>query len=298
MRIMIEAVGSMVSAACIKNIHDAGHDVIGTDASEDCFAKELCDEFYVVPHANESNSMQYLKQLVLEKDVEMVIPSLDEGMLNWALEKEYLEEKGVHIAISDPKTIDICEDKWKTYLFFKENNIPTPMSSLEQTFPLVKPRNGRGSTGISIPDGPVDMTGMISQEFLKGTEYTIDVLCDIDGEPVYIVPRKRMGIKEGKSTAGIVVKNNEIEELVRSICSSLKFNGAINIQCFDDEIKGICFTEINPRWGGGTPLGMAATENWVPLLTKTFVDKKKIKPSKNIDYGLKMGRYYSEVFYK
>lgn len=298
MRIMIEAVGSMVSGAIIKNIHDAGHQVIGTDASKDCFAKELCDEFYVVPCASEPNSAEFLKNFVLEKKIDVVIPTLDEGMLKWAQASGELEKKNIHVAISDTDVIDICEDKWKTYLFFAENNIPTPVSSLEQKYPLVKPRDGRGGAGIVVTDETVDMTGMISQELLRGTEYSIDVFCDIDGEPVYIVPRKRQAVREGKSTAGIVVKNEKIESIVRQICSSMKFQGVINIQCFDDEEKGICFTEINPRWGGGTALGVAATENWVTLLIETFVGKEKIKTSKDINYGLRMGRYYSEVFYK
>lgn len=298
MKILIEAVGSMVSGATIKNIHDAGHLVIGTDASEDCFAKGLCDEFYVVPCASESNSFEILQKLVIEKKIDLVIPSLDEGMLKWANAKESLEKKGIHVAISSVEAIDVCEDKWKTYLFFSKNNIPTPKSSLDQDYPLIKPRDGRGGSGIFVANEKTDMTGMISQELLKGEEYTIDVFCDIDGDPVYIVPRKRISVKEGKSTAGVVVKNNEIECIVHKICKAMKFNGPINIQCFDDEKRGICFTEINPRLGGGTALGIAATENWIPLIVDTFVNKDKVKSAKNINYGLKMGRYYSEVFYK
>lgn len=298
MRILTEAVGSIVCGAGLRLIHEAGHIAIGTDADKDCFAQYLCDEFYQVPYASNPDSPRFLQQLVVDKNVDLVIPSLDEGMLSWALAKNDLKKKGISVAISDPETIDICEDKWKTYLVFKENGIPTPESSLEQIYPLVKPRLGRGGEGIYINSAKMDMTDMISQELLTGTEYTIDVFCNLNHEPIYIIPRKRINVKEGKSTAGIVVKNEIIDELVRKICKAIPFIGAINIQCFVNDNHEVKFTEINPRWGGGTALAMAASENWIPLIVDTFVNEKIVKAKMPIEYGLKMGRYYNEVFYK
>lgn len=298
MRIMVEAIGSMACNAGIKNIKQAGFFAIGTDASAECFTQVLCDEFYQVPLASDPNSVSFLKKLVVDKKIDLVIPTLDEGMIPWAKAVDELEKEKVFVAISPLETIEICEDKWRTYCFFKENGIQTPLTSLKQEYSLVKPINGRGGTGVLIEPGEIDMTGMISQELLQGKEYTIDVLCDKNGCPIYIVPRERLGIKEGKSTGGLVVKNPEIEDGVRKICAALKFRGPINIQCFLCNDNTIKFTEINPRMGGGTALGMAATENWIPLMVDTFVHKKKIYPKADIQYGLKMGRYYNEIFYK
>lgn len=298
MRIMTEAIGSLVCGAGFRNIHDAGHIAVGTDANAECFARYLCDEFYQVPYASDPNSPRFLQNLSVEKKIDLVIPSLDEGMLGWAIAKKELANKGVAVAISEPRTIDICEDKWKTYLLFEENDIPTPKSSLENIYPLVKPRLGRGGESIYINNPDVDMENMISQELLHGTEYTVDVFCNINNEPIYIVPRVRLGVREGKSTAGLVVKNDNIDMYVRKICKAIPFLGAINIQCFVDDAGKVKFTEINPRWGGGTALAMAATENWIPLIVDTFVNHKTVTATKEVEYGLKMGRYYNEVFYK
>lgn len=298
MRILTEAIGSLVCGALIHNIHEAGHESIGTDADKECFTQHLCDEFYQVPYASDSTSPQFLQKLVIDKKIDLVIPSLDEGMINWALSKDTLKSMGVSVAISDVKTIDICEDKWKTYCCFVENGIASPKTSLEQIYPLVKPRMGRGGMGIDITEEPIDMTGMISQELLTGIEYTVDVLCNINHDPIYIVPRKRLNVKEGKSTAGIVVENERIDNEVRKICKVIPFTGPINMQCFVLESKDVVFTEINPRLGGGTALSMAATENWIPLIIDTFVNEKVVEANKPIQYGLKMGRYYNELFYK
>ena len=143
----------------------------------------------------------------------------------------------------------------------------------------------------------MDMEGMISQEVLTGEEYTIDVFINSEHEPIYIVPRLRMGVKDGKSTGGIVIENPLIIEGVKAICKAIPLEGAVNIQCFVND-RGVKFTEINPRFGGGTVLGMKATENWIPLTIDTFKKRKVVYANKQVAYGLKMGRYYAEVFYK
>ena len=88
---------------------------------------------------------------------------------------------------------------------------------------------------------------MISQEVVEGDEFTIDVFCDSNHSPVYIVPRKRLKVKEGKSIDGVVIKHPEMESWVRKICNNIAFLGPINIQCFLRKDGVIQFIEINPK---------------------------------------------------
>ncbi len=294
MRIMIEACGCLACGATIKAIREAGHVSVATDASGDAVGRWLADEFYTVPLARDAGFSDFMKSFAVEKKVDIVIPSLDEGLLKWAELKPELENRGIGVMQSEKATLEICLDKWKLYEFFEDKGIPTPKTSLRQEYPLVKPRNGRGGAGVIVTDEPVDMEGMISQEPLQGAEYTVDVFCNSESEPIYIVPRIRMGVRDGKSTAGIVEDRPEIQKWVEKICHELPFTGPVNIQCFDTG-EGIKFTEINPRLGGGSALGMAATENWIPLIADT-ARKIPVYPTKTIKYGLKMGRYYAEVF--
>ena len=297
MRIMTEAAGCLASASGFKSIREAGYSVIGTDANSECYAKHLVDEFYCVPYAFDPKSKEFLFNLAIEKKIDLVIPSLDEGMIRWAEMADDLKKRGVSVAISSVDTVKICEDKWLTYLKFKESGIPTPKSSLKNEYPLVKPRLGRGGSGIHINEPDVDMEDMISQELLSGTEYTTDVFCNLNNEPIYIVPRQRIGVKEGKSTGGIVVEQKDIIEGIKKICKAIPFVGPFNAQCFVSSTGEVKFTEINPRLGGGTALGMAATENWFPLMVETFVNRKVVQAKFPVRYGMKMGRYYAEVFY-
>lgn len=297
MKILTEASGSLTSGYIINAIKEANYQAVASDITESCFAKYLADEFIVMPKISEEFSWEKTIQLIKKYKIDVVIPTLDEALILWADCKNQLFKENIKVIISDKSTIEVFQDKWKTYLFFKEHNIPTPQTSLQQTYNLIKPRFGRGSTGIfqSENDVAVNMEGNISQEIIKGTEYTIDVFCDVKGHPVYIVPRKRLQVKDGKSTGGIVVKHDKIEQYINEICSKIKFNGPINIQCFEEDNGDIKFIEINPRLAGGMALGFAATENWINLIVKHYVYNESITPV-NVKYGLKMMRYYHEIF--
>jgi carbamoyl-phosphate synthase large subunit len=295
LKVLTEASGSLTAGYIIKSINKAGHISVASDAKSDVFGRYLAHEFVQWPQINDPNFWDKAVKLLKKHDINVFFPSLDETLMGWSKQKELLKEQNINIILSNPHTIEICQDKWLTYLFFKENDIPTPESSLEQDYPLVKPRNGRGSVGVQIANESISMENMISQELLKGTEYTIDVLCDRNSEPIYIIPRKRLGVKDGKSVAGVTVLNENIINLVKKICFRLPFIGPVNLQCFELENGEIKFLEINPRLGGGMSLGFEASDNWVDLAIRDIVKEETIG-RKEVKYGLKMMRYYEEVF--
>lgn len=296
-RFLLEASGSLTSFYLIKAIQAAKAKAVASDIME-CAAMHLADDFIIFPKHHDPRLWEIMEEKMKEHHVNMVIPSFDETLLDWSKKKKYFLEKGIHVILSDEESIALCQDKWETYLFFEKHGIPTPKTSLEWKYGIVKPRLGRGGKGIFINPDKKDvpsMEGLISQELLSGQEYTIDVFCDVNGVPVYIIPRKRMQVKEGKSLNGITVNNSSIIDWVKKICKATVFTGPINMQCFELEDGSIKFTEINPRIAGGMALGFAASENWIPLIIKNIIQKEKIE-AMPVKYGLKMFRYYDEVF--
>jgi carbamoyl-phosphate synthase large subunit len=139
----------------------------------------------------------------------------------------------------------------------------------------------------------VDMGGFVSQEYIKGEEYTVDVFCDIQGVPVYVIPRRRLAVESGLSTRGEVVKNDEVIRYVREICSHTHLVGPSCLQCICSK-KGIFFTEINPRFCGGSSLAMEATENWYTLIRRMY-DGEDAR-ARVVKWGLVMVRYYADLF--
>lgn len=294
-KILTEASGSLTSSYLIKSIQEANHIAVSSDIVEDIAGKYLADEFVKMPSKNDKNLWDILEKKLFSNEIKCIIPSLDETLLDWSRRKDYFKDNGIHVIISDKDVVSIFQDKWLTYEFFINNNIPTPKTSLRQEYQLIKPRFGRGSVGIFKANKQVNMEGYLSQEFIEGEEYTIDVFCNKRHKPVYIVPRKRLNVKDGKSTAGIVVNHAKIIKYVREICAATNFIGPINIQCIETTDGHINFIEINPRIAGGMALGFAATENWIKLIVDHFIHNKEIEPV-DVKYGLKMMRYYSEVF--
>lgn len=294
-RILTEASGSLTSGYLIKAIKEAGHQAVASDVDQECFGRYLADDFIGMPPSSDPDLWGKIERLLEAHQVDIVIPSLDETLLGWAERKLYFERKGIHVITSDPYSVAVCQDKWLTYGFFVRHGIATPRSSLAQDYPLIKPRLGRGAVGVEITDKQVDMEGMISQELLKGVEYTVDIFCDKNGEPVYIVPRRRQGVRDGKSTGGIVERNELIAEGIQKICASTKFIGPLNIQCFVDDSGSVTFLEVNPRIAGGMALGFAATENWIALIERSLLRGETVIP-KPVAYGMRMRRYYAEIF--
>jgi carbamoyl-phosphate synthase large subunit len=294
-RILTEASGSLTSAYLIESIKEAGHVCIASDIDGRCFGRYLADDFILMPRVSDVDLWDRVETELLKNHIDLVIPSLDETLLGWSERKEKFAKIGIEVILSTATSVAICQDKWLTYEFFKSHSIPTPATSLNQIYPLVKPRLGRGGVGVLITQDQVDMTGQISQELVCGVEYTVDVFCNNKSDPVYIIPRRRVNVREGKSIEGIVDCNEVISSWVKLICKKLPFFGPINIQCFVLSDGSVMFIEINPRIAGGMALGFASTENWVKLIGSNLIDGEPIEP-KPIQYGLEMRRYYAEIF--
>lgn len=295
MRIMIEASGSLVSGYLIKAIQEAGHTAVASDIDATNHGAVLADDFIKMPRVSATDLWQQTERLLKAHQVDMVIPSLDETLVGWAERREYFAALGVHVILSDEETIATFQDKWRTYEFFHRAGIPTPATSLTQDHWVVKPRLGRGGKGIYMGNASQDMTDMISQEFIKGTEYTCDCFFDRNGEAVYIVPRRRDSVVDGKSLKGITVRHDRIDALIRRIGSQITLRGPVNFQCIETAENELFFIECNPRIAGGMALGFAASENWISLIVSNLVRGENVAP-KPIRYDLRMVRYYAECF--
>jgi len=295
MKILTEASGSLVSGYLIKAIKESGNIAVASDVNKNNHSLCLADEFIVFPYSNNPKLWEIIEEKLIEYKIDLVIPSFDETLLEWSKRKKYFENKGIHVLISDADSLEIFLDKYNAYEFCKTHNIPTPKTSLTQDYLLVKPRFGRGGSGLYIGNESQNMNEMISQELITGIEYTVDCLFDKNGKPIYIIPRQRMDIKDGKSTKGIVVKHEIIVKYIKEMAKQIKLEGPINFQFMEKEDKSLYFLEVNPRIAGGMALGIAASENWINLIVDNFIKNKNIEP-KNINYGLRMMRYYAECF--
>ncbi|MGB8085109.1 MAG: ATP-grasp domain-containing protein, partial [Nitrososphaeraceae archaeon] len=124
------------------------------------------------------------------------------------------------------------------------------------------------------------------------TEYTIDVLSDLEKRALMAVPRIRIQTKAGISTKGRVLKNRKIEDECKQIADFIGIRGPCCIQMKEDENGIVKLVEINPRMGGGTIFTTLAGANF-PMMLIDLIEHKKVKVPEIQE--ITVIRYYEEI---
>ena len=302
MKIIVTAVGSMPRISLINELRAKGHYVVGIDCNPLSVGFNFCNKHYIVPKANDDNFINELSKICEKERINTIIISPDEELIRISHYRNYFDlTHKVKLLIPSHVSVRTCLDKWLTYQFFTKNNIPTPDTELYNNeniiYPaLLKPRQGRGGLGI-IKINYRDnikryLKDYIIQEFIEGTEYSIDVLSDWKSNPISIVIRERIQVESGISTKARVIYDKEIENYIKKIVKKLKLIGMSCIQCIRGK-KGIKFTEINLRFGGGSVLSRKADSTILENYLRLIEGKKLLKPKKSKQ--LTMMRYYKEI---
>lgn len=246
----------------------------------------LAEKSFLVPLLSSPDFDDGLLEICREEKINWIIPTTDADIYHFAKNRELYEKEGTEIIVSDFKTIKICNNKREFYDYFSKTNIPTPKSffSLEEmegniSYPLIiRPLQGYGTKNTYVLKNEKERDFFIGyvndpflQEHIAGVEYTIDVLLNLDGKPVSVVPRERKYIRDGVSDVGISVKDQKLIDFALEVTGSLKFIGPINIQCILRNNGKLSLIEINPRFSGGISLTLAAGANfplWVLKMLK------------------------------
>lgn len=287
--------------------------IIGADASNLAPAAYICHKFYKVPRFDEADYIDVLLDICRQEAVSLFIP-LHEGEFSVLLQnRRRFERLGCRLLLSSDEVINICKDKYKTFLFFRQNNIKTPDTLLPEeikyeniAFPLfIKPRNGMGSRYAHKIINERQLRFFLEyvpcpivQKFIEGIEYTIDVLCDMEGRVISVVPRERIEVRDGEISKGRTVKDGRIIHAAVEVVEKLGGIGPLTVQCIVDGDGDIYFIEINPRLGGGVPLTMAAGVDYPSLLVEMTLGEK-VKPQIGcFQDNLYMMRYIDSIYKK
>ncbi|MGL4652175.1 ATP-grasp domain-containing protein [Cetobacterium sp.] len=284
--------------------------IIGGDMDLNAPAIQFVDKRVQLPKVL---SEEYIDQIIAiskAENVDLIVPTIDTELLVIAKNKERIEkETGAKINISDFEFIDICRDKFKTQKFFEENKFLTPRLITEDiiknkaySFPLfIKPLNGSSSINAFKINSERELDffkeyvpNPIIQKCVIGEEFTVDVFCDFDSNPVTIVPRKRLATRSGEISKGQIVKDHEIIEDVKKLLNIFKAKGHITIQCIKTS-NGVKYIEINPRFGGGAPMSIVAGADSPENLYRLLLGEK-LSYNENYQENLLSLRYDEAIF--
>ena len=96
------------------------------------------------------------------------------------------------------------------------------------------------------------------QRLMGGPEFSIDILCDLEGRCLNAIPRTMLESRGGESIKGSVIHDAELIELGRAVGEALPVRGPCTVQAFRDPEIGLGITDVNTRFGGAFPAPMYA----------------------------------------
>lgn len=247
-------------------------EVFGADISETAPALFFCDKKVIVPRINDNAYIPALIDICKNNKIEALIPTIDTDLMLLSENTSRFQEVGTKVFISRPDKIAICRDKNYTSDFFVSCGLNAPKtyndySQYDGKFPcFIKPKDGSSSidaykidTVDELREFANRVDDYVIQPFIDGEEYTVDIFCDFDSNPVFITPRKRLAVRAGEVLKTEIASDDNIVEECKLLIEKFKPVGAITVQLIKEKTAGVnYYIEINPRFGGGAPLSIMA----------------------------------------
>ena len=315
MNVLVAAAGRRTSLvlAFVEAARHYGGRVLASDVDPLAPALFLADEALRTPRTDDPDYLPTLLDAVRREDVRLVVPTIDTDLPVFAANVAAFAALGCRVAISAESFVAITLDKYLTGVTFGATGLRVPAFWLPpitavEALParlFVKPRHGSASQNThnvareDLQSVLHFVPAPIVQEVLSGPEITVDALLDLEGQPIHYVPRRRIRTLGGESIQGITLEHEAaleawIEEVLQ-LCSGFGAAGPLTIQAFLTS-EGPVLSEINPRFGGGYPLGLAAGGQY-PVWLMQMAEARQVEPRLGqYQAGLYMTRYYTELF--
>lgn len=272
--------------------------VYAANSSELSPALSAADVAVVTPLIYDKEYIPFLKNYCKENNINALISLFDVDLPVLAVHKDEFQEMGTSIIVSDQNIIDICNDKWQTFLFLKKNGFLVPKSFLsikEVTeelhngnlkFPLiVKPRWGMGSIGVVKAEDEEELQffykkvqreirdsylkyesqkdielSVLIQECLAGQEYGFDIINNLQGMYQNTIIKKKLAMRSGETDCAVTVKWDKGMDEAERLSNCLHHIGNLDVDVF--EVNGEPYIlELNARFGGGYPFSHLAGVN-------------------------------------
>ena len=261
-------------------------------------AFQAADHSVVTPLIYDKNYIPFLMNYCQENQIKAIISLFDVDLPVLSRNRQAFCDIGVNVVVSDQKIIDICNDKWKTYQYLRENcfHVPQTYISLKSAmdainqgslqFPvMVKPRWGMGSIAIYEAENMEELKvfyqktvntiqktylkyesaedpeqSVLIQEKIQGQEYGLDIINDLDANYQTTICKKKYAMRSGETDCAVTVDNSALKRLGEELAEKLHHVGNLDCDVFiKDNIPYVL--EMNARFGGGYPFSHAAGVN-------------------------------------
>lgn len=256
--VLVTGIGGNVGQGILRNIDSLNLpiNIIGCDIASFTPGNHLCHKTYKVPYSYDENYISEINNIVEAEKIDLIIPSTDYEVYYLALNKLELKTK---IITCDKEVTKLFLDKYLTYNYFSENNIPFSKSWLPKDYDfscksiIAKPREGRGSRGIVKNPKDLSVFGddYMIQPLHEGIEITTAVYVNKHGKLHGIFSMERK-LENGTTSQTIVndTYDEQFKEIIQKIIDLGGIRGSINLQSIVDEEGNIYPFEVNCRISG------------------------------------------------
>jgi carbamoyl-phosphate synthase large subunit len=272
--------------------------VFGADTTSEAPGMQEVDEAFIVPPLSDNSYIDTLRRLCSDNGINLLVSLNDLELPLLSRNKTEFELIGTKVVISTAEVIDICFDKWKTQEFINSTGLKSPytvltvsdavkaMESGKIGFPaVIKPRWGTASIGIDFVYDQDELElvhalarqrimrtflhgisnldpkhSILVQQCLKGDEYGLDIINDLNGNYITTFVKKKLAMRAGETDRAITVADPELTGVGEVIGNALHHVGVLDCDVFRTE-NGIFVLEMNPRFGGGYPFSHVAGAN-------------------------------------
>ena len=282
-------------------------ELYGADMNPNAPALAFCDRQVIVPAIRSENYIPTLQQVCREEGIDALIPTIDTDLLLLARAREAFLPTGV--IISNPEKVALCRDKRLTAAYFRSVGLKSPVpvdkiSDYDGGFPaFIKPRDGSSSVFAYKVNSREELEAYarqvpeyIIQPYIEGTEYTVDIFCDLDGDPVYITPRIRLAVRSGEVLQTQIDQDDRIIAEMLTLVSDVKPRGQITVQLIrEKDTLEDWYIEINPRFGGGAPLSIKAGADSAEAMLRVLRGEKPGFQPKAAEHGAVYSRFDQSI---
>ncbi len=208
---------------------------IAADPSPLAPAQYAADLHVAPPRIDSPDYVPFLQELVERHGVGAVVPLTD-------LDIEVLARAELPAFVPSGDVARATYDKYETHELLLSLGLPSPPTVLPgeepESYPvMVKPRRGSGARSIHPAADREQMEFFIRyvdepvmvQRLMGGAEFSIDLLCDLDGRCLNAIPRTMIESRGGESIKGTVIHDEELIALGRRVGEALGVRGPCTV---------------------------------------------------------------------